>query len=106
MRERWHRHFAESPDVLKTERRPQTVVRVLDLEIGGDEFITMAGPCSVETESQLLSTAVHVSRSGARVLRGGAFKPRSSPYSFQGLGLEGLKLLARARQESGLAIVT
>ena len=106
MRESWHRHFAESPDVLKTERRRQTVVRVLDLEIGGDEFITMAGPCSVETEAQLLSTAVHVRRSGARVLRGGAFKPRSSPYSFQGLGLEGLKLLARARQESGLAIVT
>lgn len=106
MRESWRRHFAESPDVLKTERRRQTVVRVLDLEIGGDEFITMAGPCSVETESQLFSTAVHVSRSGARILRGGAFKPRSSPYSFQGLGLEGLKLLALARQQTGLAIVT
>jgi 3-deoxy-7-phosphoheptulonate synthase len=79
---------------------------VRDFEIGGDEFITMAGPCSVETEAQLLATAVHVRRGGVRVLRGGAFKPRSSPYSFQGLGLEGLKLLAHARQETGLAIVT
>jgi 3-deoxy-7-phosphoheptulonate synthase len=106
VRESWHERFAESPDVLKSERRRQTVVPVLDLEIGGDEFITMAGPCSVETESQLLTTADHVRRAGARVLRGGAFKPRSSPYAFQGLGLEGLKLLAHAREESGLAIVT
>jgi 3-deoxy-7-phosphoheptulonate synthase len=106
VRESGHERFAESPDVLKSERRRQTVVPVLGLEIGGDEFITMAGPCSVETESQLLATADHVRRAGARVLRGGAFKPRSSPYAFQGLGLEGLKLLAHAREESGLAIVT
>ena len=66
----------------------------------------MAGPCSVETEFQLMATANHVRRAGARILRGGAFKPRSSPYSFQGHGLEGLKMLARARTESGLAIVT
>jgi 3-deoxy-7-phosphoheptulonate synthase len=91
---------------LKSAGRQQTVVQVLDLEIGGDEFITMAGPCSVETEFQLMATANHVRRAGARILRGGAFKPRSSPYSFQGHGLEGLKMLARARQESGLAIVT
>jgi 3-deoxy-7-phosphoheptulonate synthase len=78
----------------------------MDVEIGGDEFITMAGPCSVETEFQLMATANHVRRAGARILRGGAFKPRSSPYAFQGLGLEGLKMLARAREESGLAIVT
>ena len=102
----WHDFFAESPDVLKSEGRGQTVVRVRDFAIGGDEFILMAGPCSVETESQLLATAHHVRRRGARVLRGGAFKPRSSPYAFQGLGLEGLKLLARAREETGLAIVT
>jgi 3-deoxy-7-phosphoheptulonate synthase len=102
----WHERFAESPDVLKSARRQQTVVRVLDLEIGGDEFITMAGPCSVETEFQLMATAHHVRRAGARILRGGAFKPRSSPYAFQGLGLEGLKMLARAREESGLAIIT
>jgi 3-deoxy-7-phosphoheptulonate synthase len=81
-------------------------VRVRDLDIGGGEFITMAGPCSVETEYQLMVTADHVRRGGARILRGGAFKPRSSPYAFQGLGLEGLKLLARARESSGLAIVT
>src|SRR5438270_6735280 len=106
VRESWHDHFAESPDVLKTDRCRQTIVPVLDLGIGGDEFITMAGPCSVETEAQLLATAHHVRRSGARILRGGAFKPRSSPYAFQGLGLDGLKLLARARQQTGLAIVT
>jgi 3-deoxy-7-phosphoheptulonate synthase len=102
----WHERFAESPDVLKSARHQQTVVRVLDLEIGGDEFITMAGPCSVETEFQLMATAHHVRRAGARILRGGAFKPRSSPYAFQGLGLEGLQMLARAREESGLAIIT
>ena len=106
MRQSWNERFAETPDVLKSARREQTVVPVLDLEIGGDEFITMAGPCSVETEFQLMATANRVRRAGARVLRGGAFKPRSSPYAFQGLGLEGLKLLARAREESGLAIVT
>jgi 3-deoxy-7-phosphoheptulonate synthase len=106
VRTNWRDHFAESPDVLKGAGREQTVVPVLDLEIGGDEFITMAGPCSVETEFQLMATANHVRRAGARILRGGAFKPRSSPYSFQGLGLEGLKMLARAREESGLAIVT
>ncbi|HEY3704385.1 MAG TPA: 3-deoxy-7-phosphoheptulonate synthase [Terracidiphilus sp.] len=106
MRASWHEQFSESPDVLKGTRHQQTVVPVLDLEIGGDEFITMAGPCSVETEFQLLATANHVRRAGARILRGGAFKPRSSPYAFQGLGLEGLKMLARAREESGLAIVT
>jgi len=106
VRENWHERFADSPDVLKSVRRPQTVVPVLDLEIGGDEFITMAGPCSVETEFQLMATANHVRRAGARILRGGAFKPRSSPYSFQGHGLAGLKMLARAREESGLAIVT
>jgi 3-deoxy-7-phosphoheptulonate synthase len=98
--------FAEAPDVLKSARRQRTVVPVLDVEIGGDEFIAMAGPCSVETEHQLISTALSVRNSGARILRGGAFKPRSSPYAFQGHGLEGLKMLARARQESGLAIVT
>lgn len=86
--------------------RQQTVVRVLDIEIGGDSFVTMAGPCSVETEHQLMATAHRVRRNGARVLRGGAFKPRSSPYSFQGLGIAGLKLLSAARSETGLAIVT
>jgi len=87
-------------------RGRRTVVPVLDFAIGADEFVTMAGPCSVESEQQLLATALRVRRAGARVLRGGAFKPRSSPYAFQGLGLEGLKLLVAAREETGLAIVT
>ena len=106
MRESWHERFAETPDVLKSAQRQHTTVPVLDLRIGGGEFIVMAGPCAVETEAQLMATANHVRRGGAHILRGGAFKPRSSPYAFQGLGLEGLKLLARARQETGLAIVT
>ena len=104
--ESWLERFAETPDVLKSARLQRTVVPVLDLEIGGNDFITMAGPCSVETEFQLMATANHVRRGGARILRGGAFKPRSSPYAFQGHGVEGLKMLARAREMSGLAIVT
>jgi len=102
----WQQRFAETSDVLKSSQHQQTVVPVLDLEIGGSDFITMAGPCSVETEQQLLSIAHHVRRHGAQILRGGAFKPRSSPYAFQGLGLAGLKLLAKARSETGLAVVT
>lgn len=74
--------------------------------IGGDAVTVMAGPCSVESESQILDTARAVKAAGATVLRGGAFKPRTSPYSFQGLGREGLELLARARDETGLAVVT
>ena len=106
MRDCWRQRFSESPDVLQSAATEQTRVPVLDFEIGGGEFVTMAGPCSVETESQLLTTAHHVSRCGARILRGGAFKPRSSPYAFQGHGLAGLKMLAQARKETGLAIVT
>jgi 3-deoxy-7-phosphoheptulonate synthase len=106
LRASWQERFAEATDVLKNPHRQRTVVRVLDFEIGGDGFITMAGPCSVETEAQLLTTAHHARRAGARVLRGGAFKPRTSPYAFQGHGREGLKLLAKAREETGLAIVT
>lgn len=106
MREIWQERFAGTRDVLKTPQRQQSNVPVLDFAVGGDEFVTMAGPCSVETERQLMGTACHVRRCGARILRGGAFKPRTSPYSFQGLGVEGLKLLAAARRETGLAIVT
>jgi 3-deoxy-7-phosphoheptulonate synthase len=102
----WQERFAETPGVLKSPHQQQTLVPVLDFVIGGDEFITIAGPCSVETEHQLLSTAHHVRNAGARILRGGAFKPRSSPYAFQGHGLEGLKMLDRARRATGLAIVT
>jgi 3-deoxy-7-phosphoheptulonate synthase len=106
VRESWQEHFAEAPDVLLGARRQRTIVPVLDLAVGEDKFVTMAGPCSVESEHQLMATAYRVRSAGARVLRGGAFKPRSSPYSFQGLGLEGLRLLAAAREETGLAIVT
>jgi 3-deoxy-7-phosphoheptulonate synthase len=106
VREGWLERFADAPDVLIGARRLRTIVPVLDLAIGGEEFVTMAGPCSVETEFQLLATALHVRRAGARILRGGAFKPRTSPYAFQGLGLEGLKLLAHAREETGLAVIT
>ena len=106
MREGWRERFAESPDVLRSARCQQTVVSVLHLKIGGGEFVTMAGPCSVETEHQLMATAHRVCCAGASVLRGGAFKPRSSPYSFQGHGLKGLKMLARVREATGLAIVT
>jgi 3-deoxy-7-phosphoheptulonate synthase len=106
VRPNWHERFAETSDVLKSDQHQHTVVQVLDFEIGGSDFITMAGPCSVETEQQLLTTAHHVCTRGARILRGGAFKPRSSPYAFQGLGLAGLKMLAQARAETGLAIVT
>jgi 3-deoxy-7-phosphoheptulonate synthase len=106
VRANWQQRFVESSDVLKSSQHQQTVVRVLDLEIGGSDFITMAGPCSVETEQQILSIAHHVREHGAQILRGGAFKPRSSPYAFQGLGLAGLKLLVQARSETGLAIVT
>jgi 3-deoxy-7-phosphoheptulonate synthase len=81
-------------------------VRVRDLEIGGDDFVVMAGPCAVESETQLLQTAEAVARAGASILRGGAYKPRSSPYAFQGLGVEGLKLLGKAREQTGLAIIT
>jgi 3-deoxy-7-phosphoheptulonate synthase len=102
----WQERFAETPGVLKSPQHQRTVVPVLDFVLGGDEFITMAGPCSVETEHQLMTTAHHVRRMGARILRGGAFKPRSSPYAFQGHGLEGLKMLDRARAATGLAIVT
>lgn len=81
-------------------------VRIGKIEIGGPDFIIIAGPCAVESERQLLETAEAVARGGARILRGGAFKPRTSPYAFQGLGLEGLKLLAKARRVTGLAVVT
>ena len=106
MREGWQERFAETPDVLNGAGQERTLVLVRDFVIGGDEFVIMAGPCSVETEDQLIAVARHVRRAGARILRGGAFKPRTSPYAFHGLGLEGLKLLAKAREETGLAVVT
>ncbi len=83
-----------------------TVVRVRDVEIGGDRLVVMAGPCAVENHGQLQEIAKLVTQAGASMLRGGAFKPRTSPYAFQGLGEEGLRLLAAAREETGLPIVT
>jgi 3-deoxy-7-phosphoheptulonate synthase len=88
-------------------REEPTVVELANgTRIGGDEVVVMAGPCSVESEEQILNIARRLRDAGATVLRGGAFKPRTSPYSFQGMGEQGLKLLARAREETGLAIVT
>ncbi|MCK5578880.1 MAG: 3-deoxy-7-phosphoheptulonate synthase [Planctomycetes bacterium] len=83
-----------------------TLINIGDVCIGGKELIIMAGPCAVESRSQLLESAKQVKQSGARILRGGAFKPRTSPYSFQGLKEEGLKILAEAREKFGLKIVT
>jgi len=89
------------------EFRPQRSQIVVDgVEIGGDEFVVMAGPCSVESEEQIMRSAEAVARAGAKLLRGGAFKPRTSPYDFQGLEVEGLRLLAQAREATGLGIVT
>jgi 3-deoxy-7-phosphoheptulonate synthase len=102
----WNEQFSALELVTRFAGQPRKVVQVGDIEIGGDEFVVMAGPCAVESESQVLETAKAVAREGARILRGGAYKPRSSPYSFQGLGLEGLKILAKAREATGLAIVT
>lgn len=93
--------------VASREAKPDpTVVRVRDLVIGGGSIGMIAGPCSVEDEEQILSVAAQVRQAGATGLRGGAFKPRTSPYSFQGLKEEGLKLLAAAREQTGLAVVT
>jgi 3-deoxy-7-phosphoheptulonate synthase len=83
-----------------------TVVNLNGVSIGSKQLTVMAGPCSVESREQLLEAAHAVKEAGAKVLRGGAYKPRTSPYSFQGLGEEGLKLLAEAREETGLLIVT
>src|SRR6059036_2269782 len=93
--------------LVSREAHPQnSTIKVRDHVIGGKKFHVMAGPCSVESETQLLKTAAAVAAAGATVLRGGAFKPRTSPYEFQGLGQKGLKLLAKARKETGLAVVT
>ncbi|HYO62277.1 MAG TPA: 3-deoxy-7-phosphoheptulonate synthase [Pyrinomonadaceae bacterium] len=112
-------HFENLPGVAEVIRvtkpyklitldlRPEkTVIRVGDASIGGDELAVIAGPCAVESRAQTLAVAETVRRSGARFFRGGAFKPRTSPYSFQGLGEEGLKILAEVRDTYGLKIVT
>jgi 3-deoxy-7-phosphoheptulonate synthase len=89
------------------EFRPnKSVIRANGTDIGGDEFVVMAGPCSVENEKQIIETAHVVARAGAKFLRGGAFKPRTSPYDFQGLEEAGLKLLQKAKDQTGLGIIT
>jgi 3-deoxy-7-phosphoheptulonate synthase len=89
------------------EFRPQNSIFPLDgVSVGGDEIVIIAGPCSVESREQLLETAYAVREAGAHALRGGAFKPRTSPYSFQGLGREGLEILVEARQATGMPIVS
>lgn len=93
-------------DLLEVERLAARPVRVGAAEIRGDELVLVAGPCSVESAEQALRIARRVAAAGARVFRGGCFKPRTSPHSFQGLGLEGLEILERVRAETGLAICT
>jgi 3-deoxy-7-phosphoheptulonate synthase len=95
-----------APLASRLARPAGTVVTAAGVEIGGPAIVVMAGPCAVEDEEQLLVTAQAVKAAGARVLRGGAFKPRTSPYTFPGLKAEGLKLLARARAATGLPVVT
>ena len=87
-------------------RREKTVVKVRDISIGGSDVVVMAGPCTIENERQLFETARRVARAGARVLRGGAYKPRTSPYAFQGMGVEGLKLLRAAGDENNMATIS
>src|ERR1051326_7352138 len=83
-----------------------TVITIDDVRIGGDEVIVMAGPCSAESEEQVEASAAAVKRAGAKVLRGGAFKPRSSPYSFQGMGEDGLRLMREAADKFGMLVVS
>jgi 3-deoxy-7-phosphoheptulonate synthase len=90
----------------RTFKSDNTVIVIDDLRIGGDEVVVMAGPCSAESEEQVEASAAAVKRAGAKVLRGGAFKPRSSPYSFQGLGEEGLRLLKSAADRHNLKLIT
>ena len=94
------------PKLVSLQEKSKTIVDVNGTKIGGSEIIVIAGPCAVESKLQLFETARSVYSSGAKIIRGGAFKPRSSPYSFQGLGEEGLKLLREISNETGLPVVT
>ncbi len=98
----------ENPFILASwQMKPErSIVKVKDVEIGGNGVVVIAGPCSVESREQTLSTAIAVKKAGAVMLRGGAYKPRTSPYEFQGLGIEGLKILREAGDETGLRVVT
>lgn len=92
--------------VSKEVRKQKSVIKIGNVSVGDGGFVVMAGPCSVEGREQLLTTAVSVAKSGAQLLRGGAYKPRTSPYDFQGMAEDGLKLLAEARELTGLAVIT
>jgi len=92
--------------VSREYKSAKTRIRVRDFEIGGEDFIVMAGPCSVESEQQIMTSAESVAKAGSRLLRGGAFKPRTSPYDFQGMEEEGLKLLRKAGDATGLGVIT
>src|SRR3954451_12319579 len=92
--------------VSKEVKKEHTAIRINGVEIGRDELVVMAGPCSVESEKQIMETAEGVAAAGAKMLRGGAFKPRTSPYDFQGMEEEGLKLLRKAKETTGLATIT
>jgi 3-deoxy-7-phosphoheptulonate synthase len=95
------------PSMVSRKTKPEdTIVNVNGIKIGGSDIVIIAGPCAVESREQLFETARAVGKGGANILRGGAFKPRSSPYNFQGLGEDGLKLLNEIRDETGLPIVT
>ena len=100
-------HVTRPYKLVSREFKPEdTVVQVREVSIGSPNLTIIAGPCAVESEYQALTIAEHVRRSGAQLFRGGAFKPRTSPYSFQGLGEEGLKILAKVRRETGMPVVT
>jgi 3-deoxy-7-phosphoheptulonate synthase len=90
----------------RESREGNTVISVGDVEIGGSQFVVMAGPCSIESEEQMMESAYIVKKGGAQILRGGAFKPRTSPYSFQGMEEEGLKILEKARAKTGMPVIT
>jgi len=90
----------------RTFKNDDTIIKVKDISFGGNDVVVMAGPCSVESEKQIFTIAEIVAKAGAKILRGGAFKPRTSPYSFQGLGEEGLKLLRKAADEYSLLVIT
>lgn len=95
------------PSRVSRKTKPEdTIVNINGMKVGGSDIVVIAGPCAVESREQLFETARSVRTSGANILRGGAFKPRSSPYNFQGLGEDGLKLLSEIREETGLPIVT
>jgi len=100
-------HRGDIPNLVSRQKKPaDTLIDMNGIKIGGKEIVLIAGPCAVENREQLIETAKLVASTGANILRGGAFKPRTSPYSFQGLGEEGLRYLDEARKETGLPVVT